>query len=144
MWSREAIRSASRRNIVNTYVWTAAGGFFAETTGTTDQVTETTTGSYTFNGTIGGHFSVGFEVLGQGCKFGVEASMGTGYSVTRSKSKDATRTFSLEVSCAPLSAATTTVLTTKFAALVPYADAVIGRLAAHYNLPRRPWTPPSS
>ncbi|MEU8325568.1 LamG domain-containing protein [Nonomuraea sp. NPDC048881] len=98
---RAAIRSAARRNIVNTYVWTAAGGFFAETTGTTDQVTETTTGSYTFNGTIGGTFGLGFEVGGFGCKFGVEASMGTGYSITRSKSKEATRTFSLDVSCAP-------------------------------------------
>ncbi|WP_440071630.1 LamG-like jellyroll fold domain-containing protein [Streptosporangium sp. OZ121] len=98
---RNATRSASRRNIANTYVWTAAGGFFAETTGTTDQVTETVTGSYSFNATIGGHFAVSFDVVGTGCKFGVEASFGTGYSVTRSKSQDATRTFSLDVNCAP-------------------------------------------
>ncbi|WP_170317033.1 LamG-like jellyroll fold domain-containing protein [Acrocarpospora corrugata] len=98
---RAAVRAASRRNIVNTYVWTAAGGFFAETTGTTDQVTETTAGSFTFNATRGGHFSLGFEAFGQGLKFGVEASMGAGYSVTRTKSKEATRTFSLDVHCAP-------------------------------------------
>ncbi|MHA6757059.1 LamG-like jellyroll fold domain-containing protein [Streptacidiphilus sp. PAMC 29251] len=99
--AREAARSGSRRNIVNTYVWTAAGGFFAETTGTTDQVTETTTGSFTFTGTIGGSFAVSFDVFGAGGKFGMESSYGTGYSVTRSKSKDATRTFSLDVTCTP-------------------------------------------
>ncbi|MFF5249145.1 LamG-like jellyroll fold domain-containing protein [Streptosporangium sp. NPDC000095] len=98
---RSAIREASRRNIVNTYVWTAAGGFFAETTGTTDQVTETTTGSYTFNAAIGGSFTFGGEIAGLGVKFGMESATGTGYSITRSKSKDSTRTFSLDVSCTP-------------------------------------------
>ncbi len=39
---RAALKGASRRNLVNTYVWTAAGGLFAETTSTTDQVTEVT------------------------------------------------------------------------------------------------------
>ncbi|HUR02348.1 MAG TPA: LamG domain-containing protein [Nonomuraea sp.] len=98
---RAATRAASRRNIVNTYVWTAAGGFFAETTGTTDQVTETTTGSFTFNVTASHGESVDFEVFGAGGKFGAEATMGTGYSITRSKSKDATRTFSLDIACTP-------------------------------------------
>ncbi|MFJ9371392.1 LamG-like jellyroll fold domain-containing protein [Nocardia sp. NPDC101769] len=98
---RAATRSASRRNIINTYVWTAAGGFFAETTGTTDQVTETTTGSYSITASLGGSFSMGFEIFGAGATFALEASVGTGYSITRTKSKDATRTFSLDVACAP-------------------------------------------
>lgn len=98
---RAATRSASRRNIVNTYVWTAAGGFFAETTATTDQVTETTSGAFSFKSTFGGNYAVSFDVMNYGNKFGVEASVGAGYSVTRKKSKQATRTFSLDVSCGP-------------------------------------------
>ncbi|MER5319515.1 LamG-like jellyroll fold domain-containing protein [Streptosporangium roseum] len=98
---RAATRAASRRNIVNTYVWTAAGGFFAETTGTTDQVTETTAGSFTFTAAIGWSEVGGFAIGNVGAKFGFESTTTTGYSVTRSKSKDATRTFSLDVTCAP-------------------------------------------
>ncbi|MEU3170228.1 LamG domain-containing protein [Streptosporangium sp. NPDC006930] len=98
---REATRAASRRNIVNTYVWTAAGGFFAETTGTTDQVTETTTGSFTFTAAVGWSEVGGFAIGNVGAKFGFESTTTTGYSVTRSKSKDSTRTFSLDVSCSP-------------------------------------------
>ncbi|MCT9929855.1 RICIN domain-containing protein [Planotetraspora sp. A-T 1434] len=99
--ARSAARSASRRNIVNTYVWTAAGGFFAETTGTTDQVTDTITGSYSFNATIGRSVAMKVDFGPVSAKFGLEASLGTGYSVTRTKSKESTRTFSLDVTCAP-------------------------------------------
>jgi len=98
---RAATRAASRRNIIHTYVWTAAGGFFAETTGTTDQVTETTTGSFTFTAAVGWSEVGGFAIGNVGAKFGFESTTTTGYSVTRSKSKEATRTFSLDVTCAP-------------------------------------------
>ncbi|MEV7128419.1 hypothetical protein [Streptomyces sp. NPDC093260] len=44
----------SHRDLVNTYVWTAQGGSFAETTEATDAVSETTAGSYSFNNMVGG------------------------------------------------------------------------------------------
>ncbi|QMU76874.1 LamG domain-containing protein [Streptacidiphilus sp. PB12-B1b] len=98
---RAANKSAARRNIVNTYVWTAAGGLFAETTATTDQVTQSTAGDYSVSGSA--TFQTGFEVeIGPvGFKAGFEATLGGGYSVTRRKTKDATRTFSLDVVAQP-------------------------------------------
>ncbi|WP_148086060.1 LamG domain-containing protein [Actinocorallia herbida] len=98
---RRANSAAARRNLANTYVWTAAGGFFAETTGTVDQVTETTGGSYSVNGSLTAGGMYGSSAWAFGFKAGWEVSLGGGYSVTRSKSKDATRSFSLDVSCAP-------------------------------------------
>lgn len=87
----------SRRDLVNTYVWSADGGFFAETTQTTDVVTETTSGSYRFNGmgTVG--VSGGFKAFGVGVGFQVDAALGGGISRTRSKAKESTRTFGLDV-----------------------------------------------
>ncbi|WP_066945638.1 LamG-like jellyroll fold domain-containing protein [Microtetraspora fusca] len=93
----------SHRDLVNTYVWTAQGGFFAETTEATDAVTQTTSGSYSFTGTIGAsvEFSVGFAGVGFGGN--VDASFGGGMSSTRARSKDASRTYGLNVQCAPSS-----------------------------------------
>ncbi|MFI6585694.1 hypothetical protein [Embleya sp. NPDC050493] len=91
----------SHRDLVNTYVWTARGGFFAETTEATDAVTETTSGSYTFNGKVGFGGEFEFKVVGYGLTGKVDASIGGGYSVTRARNKDTTRTFGLSVNCAP-------------------------------------------
>ncbi len=87
----------SRRDIANTYVWTADGGFFAETTATTDTVTETTFGSYRFNGSVTGSLDFGFKVFGVGVGFQLDAVLGGGFSNTRSKSKESTRAFNLNV-----------------------------------------------
>ncbi|MGF1426444.1 LamG-like jellyroll fold domain-containing protein [Kitasatospora sp. LaBMicrA B282] len=88
----------SRRDIANTYVWSADGGFFAETTGTTDVVTETTTGSYRFNGMAQVGLSAGFEIFGVGLGFQMDAAFGGGFSRTRTRSKESTRSFNLNVS----------------------------------------------
>ncbi|KXK63691.1 hypothetical protein AWW66_01645 [Micromonospora rosaria] len=94
-----ANKSSARRNLANTYVWTAGGGFFAESTETTDTVTETAGGSYSIKGTLSGGGM--FEVKGAagGTKMGFEASIGGGSSVTRTRAKSATKTFGLEVAC---------------------------------------------
>src|SRR5205085_5202484 len=42
-----------KRNLVNTYVWTADGGQFAEEQQTLDTVSESTGGSYAFKGLAG-------------------------------------------------------------------------------------------
>ncbi|MFI6175586.1 LamG-like jellyroll fold domain-containing protein [Nonomuraea sp. NPDC051191] len=91
----------SHRDLVNTYVWTAQGGFFAETTQGTDAVTETHTGSYTFKTSLSAAWEYAFEIKGRGATFGLDATLGGSTSVTRSKSKDASRSFGLTVECAP-------------------------------------------
>ncbi|MFE2273327.1 LamG-like jellyroll fold domain-containing protein [Streptomyces lavendulae] len=91
----------SHRDLVNTYVWTAPGGFFAETTEATDAVSETTSGSYTFSGSFGASFEGSFGALGLGWFGSLDASVGGGFSVTRAKAKDASRSFGLDVQCAP-------------------------------------------
>ncbi|MGW3387214.1 LamG-like jellyroll fold domain-containing protein [Streptomyces cinereoruber] len=91
----------SHRDLVNTYVWTAQGGFFAESTEATDAVSETTSGSYTFSGSFGASFEGSFGALGLGWFGSLDASVGGGFSVTRAKAKDASRSFGLDVQCAP-------------------------------------------
>ncbi|MFJ9690640.1 LamG-like jellyroll fold domain-containing protein [Kitasatospora sp. NPDC101183] len=91
----------SRRDLVNTYVWTAQGGFFAETTEATDAISETTSGSYDLNAKVGQSFDLSFGVGVFGFGIHLDASRGGSLSLTRAKSKDSTRTFGLDVQCAP-------------------------------------------
>ncbi|MET8542796.1 LamG domain-containing protein [Kitasatospora sp. NPDC004799] len=91
----------SHRDLVNTYVWTAQGGFFAETTEATDAVSETTSGSYTFSGKLGASMGGSFGAMGFSLYGSLDASVGGGFSVTRAKGKDASRSFGLDVQCAP-------------------------------------------
>ncbi|MFI1170059.1 LamG-like jellyroll fold domain-containing protein [Streptomyces melanogenes] len=91
----------SRRDLVNTYVWTADGGFFAETTETTDAVSETTSGSYSLSGSVGASVGTSFDIMGVGVNAQLDAAVGGGMSVTRARAKEATRSFGLNVQCAP-------------------------------------------
>ncbi|WKU43003.1 LamG-like jellyroll fold domain-containing protein [Streptomyces sp. VNUA116] len=91
----------SRRDLVNTYVWTADGGFFAETTETTDAVSETTSGSYSLSGSVGASVGTSFDIMGVGVNAQLDAAVGGGMSVTRARGKEATRSFGLNVTCSP-------------------------------------------
>jgi hypothetical protein len=91
----------SRRDLVNTYVWTADGGFFAETTETTDAVSETTSGSYSFSGSVGTSVGTSFDIMGVGINAQLDASIGGGMTATRARGRQATRSFGLKVACAP-------------------------------------------
>ncbi|MFI1386417.1 LamG domain-containing protein [Embleya sp. NPDC020886] len=99
--ARAAHKSAARRNIANTYVWTAAGGLFSEVTSTTDQVVQTTAGDYSVSGSFTHDQDYAGEVAGVGFSGGFEVTLGGGYTVTRRRTKDSTRTFSLEVEAKP-------------------------------------------
>ncbi|GLX34386.1 hypothetical protein Sros01_04590 [Streptomyces roseochromogenus] len=89
----------SKRSLVNTYVWSADGGFFAETTETMDSVTEVTSGSYQLSGSLGGSVGGGVKIFGVGANAQFDASVGGGIAVTRSRGKEATRSFSLNLTC---------------------------------------------
>ncbi|MEV7939697.1 LamG-like jellyroll fold domain-containing protein [Kitasatospora sp. NPDC088264] len=91
----------SRRDLVNTYVWTAAGGFFAETTETTDVVSETTSGSYSLSGSVGTSVGTSFQIAGIGIGAQLDASVGGGMTATRARGKEATRSFGLNVEVNP-------------------------------------------
>ncbi|MFB2980147.1 LamG-like jellyroll fold domain-containing protein [Microseira sp. BLCC-F43] len=95
--SLELPQKFAKRNLVNTYVWTADGGFFAETTQTTDVKTEVTAGSFSFSGAVGGSFSTDVEIFSIGFSLEFEASIGGGFSLTKTKAKDAEKSFSLAV-----------------------------------------------
>ncbi|MFD7595696.1 LamG-like jellyroll fold domain-containing protein [Kitasatospora sp. NPDC059812] len=89
----------AKRSLVNTYVWSADGGFFAETTETMDSVTEVTSGSYQLSGSLGGSVGGGVKVFGIGANVQFDASVGGGIAVTRSRGKESTRSFSLNITC---------------------------------------------
>lgn len=86
-----------KRDLVNTYVWTAEGGFFSETTETTDVHTEESTGSFSFNGAVSGTYGTDVEIFSFGLDLEFEASAGGGMSVTKTKSKEASKSFELNV-----------------------------------------------
>jgi hypothetical protein len=94
-----ANQTSARRNLANTYLWTAEGGYFAETTSTTDVVTQTTTGKYSLKGTATFGASAKLGGGGISSKFGFELSMSGGSSVTRTKKKESKQTFKVDVAC---------------------------------------------
>lgn len=99
--ARRAARDASRRHMANTFVWTAAGGLFSETTTTTNQVTEVVSGEYSL--VTNDSLTVGVEAKATAweVKFSLTMSFGSAYAITRSKTRQATRTFSLDVVADP-------------------------------------------
>ncbi|NET04933.1 MAG: hypothetical protein F6K16_09415 [Symploca sp. SIO2B6] len=92
----------SKRNIVNTYVWTADGGFYAETNDTTDVRQESSSGSYSFKTSFGGGLSLNVSAGGS---FGLDlnGSLGGHMNMTQSKSAQASQSFHLEVQVNPQS-----------------------------------------
>ncbi len=96
----ELAKKFAQRNLANTYVWTADGGFYAETTETIDVVQESASGGIGF--TSG--FSRGMKIELESplaMEFEMKAGIEANVTNTRSRSKEATRTFSLDVSVNP-------------------------------------------
>lgn len=87
----------ARRDLANTYVWTADGGFYAETTETTDVRTETAGGSFSISGSAGVGLGIDFKVFGVGVGMEFEASMGGGLSAARSRSRESEKTFQINL-----------------------------------------------
>ncbi len=87
----------AKRNLVNTYVWTADGGMFAETTETTDVRTESTSSSFSLNSSTNASVEAELSFFGVGLNLEFEASMSGGYSTSRSSDKESEKSFSIEV-----------------------------------------------
>ncbi|MFK7804414.1 MAG: LamG-like jellyroll fold domain-containing protein [Anaerolineae bacterium] len=87
----------AKRNLVNTYVWTADGGFYAESTQLSEVKQEVVGGNYNISGGVSG--STAFEAKAAATvSFGMQGTMGGHYAVTKTKSKEAKVSFSVDVS----------------------------------------------
>ncbi|MBD2112833.1 MULTISPECIES: LamG domain-containing protein [Cyanophyceae] len=98
--SEEVLQNLPRlekRNLANTYVWTADGGLFAETQETMDVVQESYGGSYAFKGQAGIFADLDVAISGVGFKFGFEAMFGGRLNVQATKSVQSENSFSVEV-----------------------------------------------
>lgn len=91
----------AKRNLVNTYLWTAEGGFYAEETETSDVQQETVGSSFSLAGSVGGGIGASFDVLGATLSLEASVAVGGSFTTTKSKTKNSKRTFGLEVTSAP-------------------------------------------
>jgi hypothetical protein len=89
-----------RRSFANTYVWTAEGGFFSESTETVDSITLSTSGGFTITGSATRSFGIEATIGPVGLEAQLDATIGGSINETLAKNKDASRAFSLEVECA--------------------------------------------
>lgn len=87
-----------KQNLVNTYVWTAEGGFFAETTEAMMMKQESTSGTFSFSGEVGAAIGVDFSVAGVDVSLGFNAMLGGSLNLTKTKTKESQNAFRLEVS----------------------------------------------
>ena len=86
-----------KRNIINTYVWTADGGLFAETQQTMDVRQELIGGSYQFKGIAGIFTDLKFKIGGAGFKLEADAMFGGHLNLEVKKSQDSKNSFGLNV-----------------------------------------------
>lgn len=85
-----------KRNLVNTYVWTADGGLFAETLQTMDSKSETIGGSYTFTGMAGLSIEAVATVV-VGAKGTLDALFGGHLNLSVNKTRESKSSFGLNV-----------------------------------------------
>ncbi|MEB3355708.1 MAG: hypothetical protein VKK04_03115, partial [Synechococcales bacterium] len=93
----EKLPRLEKRNLVNTYVWTANGGLFTESQETLDVMQEKIGGSFSFTGKAGITANVGLSVLGVSAGFSMEAMFGGHLNLTVTKSQDSETSFGLNV-----------------------------------------------
>jgi hypothetical protein len=87
----------SKRNLVNTYVWTADGGFFAETTELTEAMSETVGGSFSLGGSVTLTLGLQMDIGPVSTGFEMEASLGGSINLTKTKTRDSEQSFSVSV-----------------------------------------------
>lgn len=86
-----------KRNIVNTYVWTADGGLFAETQETMDSRSESFGGEWSFQQMIGLDLKVGVIIAKVGMTLELTALVGGHLNLEVTKTQDSKSSFGLNV-----------------------------------------------
>jgi len=89
------------RNIANTYIWTADGGFFAESTEVMEAMHYSSSGIYSFQGMAGPSVDLVLKLGSVAIKFQLDALFGGHVEHIRTKEKDTEKSFSLEVEADP-------------------------------------------
>lgn len=95
---QEELKKKMRRNLVNTYVWTADGGLFAETQQTMEVQSETSGGTYEFTGKGGIDLGINFAIAKVAASFELSALFVGQHKLNISKSKESKTSFQLGVS----------------------------------------------
>lgn len=97
----EWTNNVPKKNMVNTYVWTAAGGLYSEQKDYVSELTESQSGNYDFSWDLGFNFSL--ETVFAGPAIWGETSLmgGTHFSVTVEKQKEQGSALNLEISADP-------------------------------------------
>lgn len=93
-------KEMASRNIANTYVWTADGGFLELSTQRSLSTSESYGGDYQFAGAVEGGFALDVDI---GVSLGLEfnSSLGGTFNLTRTRSKDSSESYGLSVTADP-------------------------------------------
>jgi len=92
------LRAKARRNLVNTYVWTADGGLFAESQQMMQVHSETSGGTYEFKGAVGIDVQIGFAISKVAAQFELNAMFVGQHRQEVSKTRESKTAFQLNVS----------------------------------------------
>jgi hypothetical protein len=87
----------TKRNLVNTFVWTAAGGRFAETEETLDLQQESIGGRYASKWGLGLYTDLTLALFGTGFKLQLDSLFGGHLNLSVTKSEESENTFSVAV-----------------------------------------------
>lgn len=88
-------------SMVNTYVWTAKGGFYAETNQSLTGTSQSNSGRYNFSGKAGLHFKASTAVFGPTLSFEGDALFGNHLVTVKTKSRTEDQSFGVSVKCDP-------------------------------------------
>ena len=91
----------TRQNLVNTYVWTADGGQFAETEQGMDTYAENASGAYAFAGMAGLSANLDVSIFGAAVSFELTAMFGGHLNLSITKTADSEHEFGVDASVAP-------------------------------------------
>ncbi len=90
-------KMGSQRNLVNTYVWTIEGGFYAESTEVAETQQETFSGEHSLS--MGGAMGLELEIdSGVVLDGNTMFSSGSSLTLTKTKTKESSKSFGLDVS----------------------------------------------
>jgi Concanavalin A-like lectin/glucanases superfamily len=95
--SLDKLPKLHKRNLVNTYVWTADGGLFAESEETLDVQQESMGGSYAFKGMAGLSFSADVAIAKVAMGFELQAMFGGHLNLTVTKSSESQTAFGMNI-----------------------------------------------
>ncbi|RMH20862.1 MAG: hypothetical protein D6698_03460 [Gammaproteobacteria bacterium] len=93
---KSLVKKYARRNLVNTYVWTADGGFFEESTQVSQVRSTSSSGSYTLSGNATGGFEGGVSGI-VSFSLGLSGTINGSVNQINSKNEDAEESFRIDV-----------------------------------------------